>query len=72
METLKFKTTIKCSGCLGKATPYLDALAGEDNWEVDIQSPEKVLTVLAGDVTNAEAVINAVQQAGFKAEVLAS
>lgn len=70
METLKFKTTIKCSGCVGKATPFLNEVAGEDNWEVDVQNPDKILTVASDEKLDAEAVIKAVQEAGYKAEKL--
>lgn len=70
METLKFKTTIKCSGCLEKVTPYLNETAGEDNWEVDIQTPEKVLTVATDkDITEQE-IVKAVVEAGYKIERL--
>lgn len=68
METLKFKTTIKCSGCIAKATPFLDEKVGKDNWEVDVQNPEKVLTVVNDNNLTEEEVIKAVQEAGFKAE----
>jgi copper chaperone len=66
METLKFKTDIKCSGCLQKVTPHLNDAAGEDNWEVDIQNPSKILTVIGE--TNEEKIKEALQKAGFKAE----
>lgn len=68
METLKFKTTIKCSGCIAKATPFLDEKVGKDNWEVDVQNPEKVLTVVNDNNLTEDEVIKAVQEAGFKAE----
>jgi hypothetical protein len=70
METLKFKTTIKCSGCVGKATPFLDAAVGKDNWEVDIQNPDKVLTVATGQKVGEETVLKAILEAGYKAERL--
>jgi copper chaperone CopZ len=69
METMKFKTNIKCSGCVGKATPYLDEVAGADNWSVDLANPEKVLTISAGNL-RAEDVIRSVQEAGYTAEQL--
>jgi copper chaperone CopZ len=66
MKTAKFKTNIKCSGCVATVTPYLDAVAGQQNWQVDIQNPDKVLTVsIDGDEKE---VIDAVTKAGFKAE----
>lgn len=68
METIKFKTTIKCSGCVAKATPFLNEAVGEDNWEVDVNDASKVLTVV-GESDKGK-VIQAVEKAGFKAETL--
>ena len=69
MEAVKFKTNIKCSGCIAKATPYLNDVAGEANWQVDTNNPDKVLTVLSKGVS-AEQVKKAVESAGYKAEQL--
>lgn len=68
METNKFKTTIKCSGCVAKATPFLNEAVGENKWEVDVNNPAKILTVSSEADTSK--VIEAVQKAGFKIEVL--
>ena len=68
METIKFKTTIKCSGCVSKVTPFLNEALGEDNWEVDYTNPSKVLTVVGE--TDYSKVIEAVEKAGYKAERL--
>ena len=68
METTKFKTTIKCSGCVAKVTPFLNEALGENNWEVDYNNPSKVLTVV-GEKNN-EKVVEAVARAGYKAEAL--
>jgi copper chaperone CopZ len=67
MKTLKFKTNIKCAGCLAKVTPNLNETAGEDNWEVDIKTPEKILTV-ASDGVDENTIVSAVKEAGFNAE----
>ncbi|HLO70415.1 MAG TPA: hypothetical protein VK167_06080 [Flavipsychrobacter sp.] len=68
METMKFKTTIKCMGCVANATPHLNKIVGKDNWEVDIQNPEKILSVVSDGYITPEEVINAVVKAGYKAE----
>ena len=68
METIKFKTDIKCSGCIAKVTPHLNESVGTDNWEVDIVNPSKILTV-TGQTDEAK-VKDALQKAGFKAERL--
>lgn len=68
METIKFKTDIKCAGCIAKATPYLNEVAGEHNWQVDINDPSKILTVNAA--TDVARLKDAVSKAGFKVERL--
>ncbi|WP_315815199.1 heavy-metal-associated domain-containing protein [Paraflavitalea speifideaquila] len=69
MKTVQFKTNIKCSGCLATVTPGLNQAAGEQNWKVDLQSADKVLTV--SSETGDEAIIReAVEKAGFKAEAI--
>ena len=68
METIKLKTDIKCSGCVAKATPFLNEAFGEDNWEVDTTNPSKVLTVIGE--SDEEKVKAAFAKAGYKAEQL--
>ena len=70
MKTVQFKTNIKCAGCIEKVSPGLNETAGADNWEVDLQSPDKVLTISAEEV-NAAAIQQAVEKAGYKAENIA-
>jgi copper chaperone len=66
METIKFKTDIKCSGCVAKVTPHLNEAVGEENWNVDVSNPSKILSVVGE--TNESKIKEAVQKAGFKIE----
>lgn len=68
METLKFKTTIKCSGCVAAVTPFLNCAAGENNWEVDTENPEKLLTIVNETGIKPAAIMKAVKNAGYNAE----
>lgn len=68
MDTNKFKTNIKCSGCVATVTPFLDEAVGERKWEVDLADPAKILTVKTE--TDKEVVIRALEKAGYKAEKL--
>jgi copper chaperone CopZ len=70
MKTLQFKTTIKCSGCVEKVTKALNATAGENNWEVDLQSPLRTLTIPAADHISENEIEKALQVVGYKAEKL--
>lgn len=66
MVSVLFKTNIKCSGCVNKATPFLNETVGEDNWEVDVNTPDKVLTI-SNETVSVELVKQAVEKAGFTA-----
>ena len=65
METLKFKTNIKCGGCIAAVTPVLNDIPEISKWEVDINNPEKILTVEANDQLDAETVVGALEKAGY-------
>jgi copper chaperone len=67
MEKLKFKTNIKCSGCIAKASPSLDEKIGKGNWEVDLFTLQKTLTVSSKNL-NEDEIIAVVHDAGFTAE----
>jgi len=68
-KTLKFKTNIKCMGCVSTVTPALDEAVGAGNWEVDLQSPQKEMTVNAEEA-DANTVIAALAKTGYKADVI--
>ena len=65
METLRFKTSLKCGGCVSTITPGLESLENIEKWSVDLANPEKVLEVIAtADVS--DQVIESVKKAGFQ------
>jgi copper chaperone CopZ len=66
MEKLQFNTNIKCMGCVGAVTAELDAVAGPQQWEVDLVSPDRVLTV-QGENLSPEGVVEALARAGYQA-----
>lgn len=67
MEMKIFKTNIKCSGCVEKITPGMDAAVGKTHWTVDLASPDKWLTVNADNAIPDETIIKALAAAGYKA-----
>ncbi|HEY0653494.1 MAG TPA: heavy-metal-associated domain-containing protein [Chryseosolibacter sp.] len=69
MEQVKFKTNIRCSGCVATVTPYLNETAGNGRWNVDLNDPARTLTVSAVGEKQ-QAIIKAVEKAGFKAEAI--
>lgn len=68
-QDLKFKTNIKCGGCIATVSPFLNETDGVKHWEVDTVNKDKILTVEV-EGTSADTVIEKVQKAGFKAELI--
>jgi len=69
MKTKQFKTNINCSGCVAKITPVLNPLVGENQWEVNTNHKDKILTV-ALDNLDEKSLVEQVKSAGFKIESL--
>ncbi|HNY07827.1 MAG TPA: heavy-metal-associated domain-containing protein [Bacteroidales bacterium] len=69
METLKFKTNIKCDGCIAKISPVLNADSSIEKWEVDLLHPDKILTV-SGERISGDLIKSALKNAGYIAELL--
>ena len=69
METIKFKTNIKCDACVAKVTPYLNEEVGAGYWKVDLTDPQRTLTVTAESDVD-EKVKEALKNAGYKADKL--
>lgn len=67
METRKYKTTIKCSGCVAKVTPALNSMENIQSWNVDLTNPDKILEVSTTEETD-EKVISKLQELGFEAK----
>lgn len=65
MENLKFKTNILCEGCLSKVRPVLDGEKGIEQWEVDLESPEKTLRLRASGILP-EKIAALVKSRGFE------
>lgn len=67
MKTLKFKTTLKCGGCIAKVKEQLDAVKEIKSWNVDLANPDRLLTIeTESDVT--AAIIKIFNATGYKAE----
>lgn len=67
MTTLHFKTNIKCDGCIRTVTPFLSGIKEIKEWNVDLTSLDRTLTVEGVDI-RPEAVISELAKAGYKAE----
>ena len=65
MKTLKFKTNINCNNCIRSVTPFLNEVDSIEEWKVDIENEDKILTVESEDGSEND-VVEAVKKAGFE------
>lgn len=66
MHTIQFKTNIKCGGCVATVTPYLNEISNQ--WSVDTDNPDKILSIETEESVNPKEVIEVLDSAGYKAE----
>lgn len=69
MKTKQYKTNIMCGSCIAKVTPVLNETFGENNWDVDIKNPLKILTV-SSDNNGIKGIKKSLEKVGYKAEEL--
>lgn len=67
MSELLFKTNIKCNGCIAKVTPFLDGEKQIQEWKVDLENPDRVLSVKSEKLSS-ENVIDLLKKSGYTAE----
>lgn len=70
MSTYHFKTNLKCADCVNAIKPRLDELQQSkeiDRWEVNLQTPEKVLVVETQKLTP-DMVKHLLREQGYDAE----
>ena len=64
MKKYTFKTNIHCSNCLSKVITKLNEQTGIHTWQVDLQDPNRTLTVET-ETLAPEDIRKAVLKAGF-------
>ena len=69
METLQFKTNIKCGGCVAAVTPFLNGDENVEKWSVDLESADRVLKVETSH--SSQEIEELVKKAGYVAEEIA-
>ena len=69
MEILKFKTNVKCGGCIASVTPHLNQVKGIISWNVDTIDPLKIMTVETEGVS-AEEITSVMKTVGYQAELI--
>ncbi|MHC1775421.1 MAG: heavy-metal-associated domain-containing protein [Lentimicrobium sp.] len=67
MKLLKFKTNLKCNGCIAAVKPAIENIDGLKKWEVDLTTPDRILSVETESENVAEKITSAFKKAGYEA-----
>jgi copper chaperone len=65
MGTLRFKTNLKCGGCIAAIKPDLEKIEGIGEWKVDLTSPDKLLDIDLPEEKAGE-ILEAIKKAGYE------
>lgn len=72
MKTLRFKSSLKCNGCVNAIKPGMEAIDNIKSWRVFLDVEDKIIEIETDEdeekITNE--VNNAVTKAGYKIELL--
>lgn len=65
MKTLRFKTNIESTQSVANISNFIDNMHGVKNWEIDLRSTDKVLTI-RGRVNRPGMIVKKIHKAGFQ------
>lgn len=65
MKILRFKTNLKCNGCIRAITPAIESLKDIESWKVELENPDKVLEINSLDDIS-DSVIESIKKAGYQ------
>jgi copper chaperone len=69
MDTLKFKTNLKCSGCIKSLEKHLNKISGIQSWSVDLENSDRILEIIGNNISDQE-IIDAGKTAGYLIELI--
>ncbi len=68
MERICFKTNVDTQSGLLKITPLLNEAVGVGNWKVEVDSPDRLLTICIDKTAEISNAVKAMHKAGYHAE----
>ncbi len=69
MKTLEFKTSVETEGAIGTLSFLLDSESTIDDWNINIEDPNRTLTV-SGKNLEPHTIYDLFKKAGFSAELI--
>lgn len=67
MYAFRYRTNLKCSDCIITLTPHLEKVTGLQRWQVDLEHPDRTLSVEVEEDVHKTELEEAIRQAGYEA-----
>jgi len=71
MKTLKFKSSLKCNGCVNAIKPFMDSVQEISSWSVNLESSDKIIEAVIDNqdiVALEEKIIKEITKIGYSIE----
>jgi copper chaperone CopZ len=65
MNILKFKTSLKCNGCVNAIKPGMESISGIRMWKVDLETSDRVLEVESEEDVS-DKILDNIKKAGYE------
>ena len=69
MEQIRLKTDLSCKHCVMKVEPILKSAKGVENYTIDLEHPDKIVSISAQNL-DVNLLIANFKKAGYSAEKL--
>jgi hypothetical protein len=66
----KFRTNLRGTSCILTIAPLMDKVIGPKRWGVDLNDPDKILTVHVADPGHVKLVEGAIERAGYSCNLI--
>ncbi|MCG8409717.1 MAG: heavy-metal-associated domain-containing protein [Bacteroidales bacterium] len=73
MNTIKFKSNLKCSGCVDAIQDFMNSIPEVNTWVVDLDSPDrliKVTTIENPDDNFVKIILEGITAIGYNIELI--
>lgn len=70
MELITYKTNISSEAAASRVASLLNTVISPANWQLDLRSADRHLTVFSPGVVDEVQVRNAIRKAGYRAQVV--
>jgi len=71
MKTLRFKSNLKCDGCVNAIKPFMDSIPEINSWSIDLNNSKKIIevhTLEESDYILSEKISKGIAKIGYTTE----